>query len=1278
MITKDAPEDPPAGREVVSSSGEMAARIHEYDWGRTPLGPMDSWSPSLKMMVRFLLVNRFPLLLWWGPRFLQIYNDPYRPVLGSKHPNSLGQPAAECWPEIWPIIGPLVETPFRGGPPTWMEDIALEPNRHGFAEETHFTIAYSPVPDETVESGIGGVLATVHEITEKVIGERRVAALRDLGTRALETKTAEDACEAAAEIMSKYPKDAPFALIYLVDESRRQARLAASSGVGIGESASPRAIDLEGEAAESATWPLAEVIRTESSIVVEDLATRLPRSVPAGPWSDPPRQAVVVPIRSNMPHQLAGMLVVGVSARIALDDSYKSFFELAASQIATAIANARAYDEERKRAEALAEIDRAKTTFFSNVSHEFRTPLTLMLGPLEEALSRAEGQDLPGGKDLVEIAHRNGLRLLKLVNALLDYSRIEAGRAKLSTKTEDLCELTAVYASMFRSAMDRAGLEFQVECEPLPSLVRVDRDAWEKIVLNLVSNAFKYTLEGRVTVTMRSDEDRAVLTVTDTGTGIASHELPNLFKRFHRVEGARGRTHEGTGIGLSLVKELVHLHGGRITVKSELGRGSTFRVELPLSTDAAPTAAQDRRQHEAEAKEARAFVEEALRWLPDADVGDRDPALPLRQGRVLLADDNADVRQYLRGLLEAVGYSVMAVANGQEALAAARHERPDLILTDVMMPIMDGFALLAAVRSDPSLTETPVIMLSARAGEESKVEGLEHGADDYLVKPFSAKELVARVASNLSLARIRRESAERVTSILESLSDAFQSIDANGRYLYVNGAMRKLLTEQGIDPSSIIGKHVFEAFPEWRDTEIGRAFLKAHEERTYVELESKYAPFDRWYAVRFHPDREGGLSVLSEDITARKDAEANLRQRTEERQHLLESERAARMEAERLGRVKDEFLATLSHELRTPLNSILGWARLVRKDSENRELREKALEVIERNSHAQAQLISDLLDMSRVISGKLRLEFDQVDLPLVIEGAVELLKPTAEARGVTLRTALGPLRGTVHGDAERLQQVVWNLISNAIKFTETGGWAEIELSDVTTGAEIRVRDCGKGIRAEFLPHLFERFRQEDPSAAREHGGLGIGLALVKQLVDLHGGLVRAESQGEGLGATFRVILPYVMAPSRFSEDDPAVTTKGWARGDMPRLSGIKVLVVDDEEDARELLRRLLEESDAQVLTASSAGEAMRLLARESPQVLLSDVGMPGHDGYQFIREVRASGSTIPAVALTAFARSEDRTKALLSGFQSHLAKPFEPAELLVTVAALAGRMGAKA
>jgi PAS domain S-box-containing protein len=848
------------------------------------------------------------------------------------------------------------------------------------------------------------------------------------------------------------------------------------------------------------------------------------------------------------------------------------------------------------------------------------------------------------------------------------------------------------------------------------------------------------------------------------------------------------------------VKELVRLHGGEITVTSELGRGTAFRVELPFAEASDSAAAPHGAPARAGRDEARAFVEEALRWLPDApalDLSDADPDPAAARGRVLLADDNADVRHYVRGLLEDAGYEVEAVGNGEEALAAARRTPPDLVLSDVMMPVLDGFGVLAAVRADPLLADIPVIMLSARAGEESRVEGFEHGADDYLVKPFAAKELVARVASNLSLARLRRDNSERMTSLLESLTDGFLSIDANGRCVYANGALRRMWKEQGIEAERVMGSSVLEAFPEPSTGEHARAFQRAMFERADVEIESRSEPWGHWYATRFHPNRDGGVSVLTADITKRKQAEEALLRRTaqfetllgrvpigaflvddafrivevnptalpafgdihdligrdlsqvmhilwppayadeivaefrrtletgephvvsehteeradragvresyewqihrtplpdggngvvcyfrdtsaqvlarEERQHLLESERAARMEAERLGRVKDEFLATLSHELRTPLHSIQGWSHLLRHDPTNERLREKGLEVIERNSRAQAQLIADLLDMSRVISGKLRLEFAAVDLPHVVEAAVESLRPTAEAKGVRIGSSVEPLRGTVHGDAERVQQVVWNLLSNAIKFTDAGGWARVELANADDGAAIRVHDNGKGIRAEFLPHIFERFRQEDSSStARLHGGLGIGLALVKQLVDLHGGAVHAESAGEGMGATFEVTLPYVEAAHGSTSGRRAPP----ATADVRRLSGVTVLVVDDEPDAREFVKRLLEEAEADVIVAESADEAIGFLGVHHPDVLLSDIGMPGRDGYTFIREVRLTGNTIPAAALTAFARPEDRNRAIASGFQAHVAKPVEPNELLSTVASLARKSAA--
>lgn len=735
----------------------MGELIRAFDWSETAIGAPGAWSPALRTMVRILLANRFPLLLWWGPDYISIYNDAYRPILGRKHPWGLGRPVRECWSEIWPVLAPLIDTPFNGGPATWSEDLELEIHRAGFTEETHFTVAYSPVPDETAPYGIGGVLATVHEITEKVIGQRRVMALRDLGTRATEAKTAEEACVVAAAALAPHNKDIPFALLYITDSDGESARLAACCGIEKNGALSPAVIDLNGGARTFSHWPLALARRDSQMQFVEKLSSKF-GAASTGPWPDAPDSAVVIPIRSNIQGQYSGFLVAGLSSRLKFDEGYRSFLELATSQIATAISNGRAYEEERKRAEALAEIDRAKTAFFSNVSHEFRTPLTLMLGPLEAVLADSSAL-ADGDRKLLATAHRNSLRLLKLVNSLLDFSRIEAGRMKASYQPADLSALTADISSQFRSAMDSAGLEFIVQCETLPEPVFVDREMWEKIVLNLVSNAFKFTFEGSVTVKLEAREGNAVLAVADTGVGIPQAELPHIFERFHRVEGARGRTYEGTGIGLALVQELVKLHGGTIEVDSTLNKGSVFTVALPFGS---AHLLQDRIGGNANlistAPRAEAFTAEALTW-----VAGKQSAAPSKEAwaasqrpRILIADDNADMRDHLSRLL-GTAYEVIAVGDGTAALREARERPPDLVLSDVMMPSLDGFGLLRELRAEPGLRGIPVILLSARSGEEARAYGIEAGADDYLTKPFSARELLARVHTTLDRERMRRD-----------------------------------------------------------------------------------------------------------------------------------------------------------------------------------------------------------------------------------------------------------------------------------------------------------------------------------------------------------------------------------------------------------------------------------------------------------------------------------------------------------------------------------------
>ena len=439
----------------------------------------------------------------------------------------------------------------------------------------------------------------------------------------------------------------------------------------------------------------------------------------------------------------------------------------------------------------------------------------------------------------------------------------------------------------------------------------------------------------------------------------------------------------------------------------------------------------------------------------------------------------------------------------------------------------------------------------------------------------------------------------------------------------------------------------------------------------------------RWFLGRALPVKDAAGNVLrwfgtNTDIHEYK-------QLQEQNVQLLDSERAARAEAERTSRLKDEFLATLSHELRTPLNAILGWTQVLRDGHADPEDLAHGLGTIERNARVQTQIIEDLLEMSRIISGKVRLDVQRIDLAPVVQASIDTVLPTAEAKGVRLQVILDPAARPVSGDPNRLQQVFWNLLSNAIKFTPKGGRVQVLLERVNSHLEVSVIDTGEGIAPEFLPHVFDRFRQADASTTRRHGGLGLGLAIVKQLVELHGGSVHVHSAGAGQGTTFRVLLPLtVLHPMT----DPVEAERRHPRADASPLSvsserfnlaGVKVLVVDDEADARALVKRLLEDRQASVRAAGSAAEAMALIRSEPPDVLVSDIGMPGEDGYSLIRRVRAlgpeHGGNIPAIALTAYARSEDRLKTIMAGFQIHVAKPVDTGVLLALVASLAGRTG---
>lgn len=793
MGTEGARDRLAPAADVFSADAEVGKDLAAVDWATHPLGPPADWPQSLRTAVSILLSSRFSMWMAWGPELTFFCNSAYRrDTLGSKYPWALGRPASEVWAEIWDDIGPRIDTVLSAGEATWDQALLLFVQRSGYPEESYHTFSYSPLRDDN--GHVVGMLCVVSEDTERVIGERRMATLRDLGSDPSVVRTEEEMLAFSGRQLSGNLADLPFTLTYLFEDDG-SARLANAAGIGAGHPAAPAKLPTGG--AEGA-WPVAAPALGESALVPLD--AELFTELPTGRWSAPPTQALVVPLlqQGGSPY---GFLVAGLNQHRPLDDAYRGFVELVAGHIAAGIASARSYRAQQQRAEELAELDRAKTTFFSNISHEFRTPLTLIMGPLEELRGRLAQSD-PQVQQELEVIHRNGLRLGKLVNTLLDFSRIEAGRMQATYEPADLAAVTSELASVFRSAIDRAGLDFIVDCPPLDEPVYIDRSMWEKVMLNLLSNALKFTFDGSIAVVVRAANGEAVVTVRDTGIGVPAGEMPRLFERFHRIENARSRSNEGSGIGLALVQELVSLHGGAISARSTEGEGTSFSIRLPfgaahLSSDALTPQA----DASAAPVHASPYVQEALRWLPGGQRGestvdtiDGEPVTgPGIAARVLIADDNADMREYLSRLLAGAGYEVRAVNDGLEALDAIRAQAPELVVSDVMMPRLDGLALVAALRTDPRTAAVPVLLLSARAGQEASIEGLQAGADDYLVKPFAAAELLARVRANVELARLRNHHARWRTALVDSLQEAFFVCDQDGAVIEINTAFTDIL-----------------------------------------------------------------------------------------------------------------------------------------------------------------------------------------------------------------------------------------------------------------------------------------------------------------------------------------------------------------------------------------------------------------------------------------------------------------------------------------------------
>ena len=1235
MQTQGLGEATAANLAFLAGGGEMGRLMRGLDWSRTALGSPDRWPQSLRSTLSMLLPSKAQIILFWGPEFSVFYNDAYRPVFGAKHPSALGRPGKEAWSEIWDRqLHELLAGVVNTGEAFWAKDLLFQIERYGFVEDTYFDVSYDPV---RVESGdVGGVFCIVTETTERVVSERRMALLKDLAAKNATARTARDACLMAMDTLAARREDITFALTYLDGELQcctpdAEAQLAAS----------------------------------------------------------PPELIQQLPVVSSGAGARGARLVVGLNSRRPFDDAYRGFIELVADQIGTTLVNANAYEEERKRSEALAEIDRAKTAFFSNVSHEFRTPLTLMLGPVENLLAEVNGPLTTAQRTEVEILRRNAGRLLRLVNALLEYSRFEAGRAQATYAPTDVAALTRELAGAFRSAIEQGGIQFDVQCDAISDPVFLDRDMWEKIVLNLLSNALKFTFSGTIRVALRPRANAFELTVADTGTGIPENELPRIFERFHRVEGARSRTHEGSGIGLALTNEFVRLHGGTVGVESRTGEGTLITVRIPTGSGHLPPDRVQRATTLAPASNAAAaFVEEAAGWLP-ADPGAHSPrasgGAPVE--RILVVDDNADMREHLSQLLR--GWDVTTARDGLAALDLARASPPHLIVTDVMMPGLDGFAFLRELRADERTQSVPVLMLSARAGEEARISGLDAGADDYVIKPFSARELIARVRSLLNLSRARREAALQKEHLRALFSQAPTPIVIlRGPDHVVEFANPMTCTLWGRLEEEVLGKPLLEALPELRDQPF-RSFLD-DVYRSGVPYVGREAPaqVDRrgdgrvetsYFNFVYSPLRnvagaiEGVLIVafdVTDEVTAR---------------HEMDRLRTA---AEAASRTKDQFLAMLGHELRNPLAPILTALQLMALRGDSTSIKERT--VIDRQVRHLVRLVDDLLDVSRIARGKIELRHQAVDIAEIVAAAIEATSPVLEERQHLLDVDV-PHGLVVRGDPMRLTQILVNVLSNAAKYTEPRGRVRIaarmdgrsggadrgaglpRATEPGTGAEpqpgieLRVKDSGIGISAEMLPRVFEMFAQERQALDRSEGGLGLGLTIVKSLVELHGGTVEAISAGVGTGSEFVIRLP--LAPAASDAHRVSSSNAGAIRRSGPRR---RILVVDDNVDAARMMAAALEMSGHEAQIAFDGPSALDAAATSRPDAALLDLGLPVMDGYELAqRLVAAHPDDRPIlIAVTGYGQMSDRERTAAAGFDAHIVKPVDVPHLLELVDAL--------
>jgi len=1119
--------------EFLSGGGEMGERIRNYDWSTTPLGPPEQWQQSLKTCVRIMLTSSQPIWIGWGKELIKLYNDPYKAIVGGKHPQALGQPASVVWKDIWKDIASMLERVMDQNEGTYVESQLLIMERNGYPEETYYTFSYTPIPGD--EGGTAGMFCANSDDTEKIISERQLRTLTQMGKALIGAQTVEEVYRNAIHSLKGNPEDFPFAAIYEVEQNGKHLILAGETAP-LPRNFFPDDVCLERD---SDKFPyLSTAIEGKKPLVFSGMLETF-GPLPCGHWQQQPHSLMVIPVFMTTRKNPVAIVQVGFNPYRKADEKYLNYFELIADQIATGTNNVLNFEAERKRNEALEELDRSKTVFFSNISHEFRTPITLMLGPLEELLQKNVSGLANEERQHLETTHRNALRLLKLVNTLLDFSRIESGRQQASYVRTNISTFTENLASNFRSVMEKAGLEFGVQAEKIARPVYVDRQMWEKIVFNLLSNAFKFTLEGKITVRISAEEEFFCMTVEDTGIGIPENELPHMFERFHRIQNAVGRTYEGTGIGLSLIMELVKMHGGAIGVESRVGTGTKFIVTIPYGKSHLPEDLVFETENVPEADISSAYLQEAG-FIMDVSNDRPQPSESQknsREGAVLIVDDNADMRQHLESIVGKIYKTVKAV-NGAEALKVMNREKIALVLSDIMMPVMDGVELLKHLKENSATAEIPVVLITARAGEESRIEGFETGADDYLVKPFSARELLARIKVQMELSKKRNAVNRQLTDLFVQAPTAI--VILKGPEFVFELANDRALEIISRTKMEVAGRKAADVMPELA----AQGFIHLMEqvyhsgERVVVEeTPLRYTSHGQEVSIYvkfvFQPliDEDGsisGIMILGDDVSP----QVLARKKIEENEENLEKQVAQRTgELLKANKELESFNYVASHDLQEPLRKIQTFINLVEKNKDNPVATEKYFQKINQSTQRMRDLIQSILVYSRL--SKTGEELVDTDLNKILGDVTSDLELLMEEKGATIQSDPLPV---IKANALQMHQLFSNLISNSIKFSRQSPMIRIQ-AQVVAGKEMNLadkinpqqqylrltfRDNGIGFEPRFkeqIFNLFQRLHGKD-----EFSGTGIGLSIVKKIVEQHNGFIEADSQ-PGEGAVFNIWIP---------------------------------------------------------------------------------------------------------------------------------------------------------